>query len=218
MSPLGIAPAPGLHECLTRLEPLHSHLCPRQVLGARMGLYASDLLNLELPQRDKRLLAFVESDGCFADGVGVATGCSIGHRTLRVEDYGKVAAVFVDTEMPCAVRVWPHPDARERAALHTRPSTSRWQAQLDAYCVMPAEELLRVAWVALTVPAATIVSRPGLRVPCVRCGEEIMNGREVILAGQAFCRGCLGGRYYKSLAIAEPGPSQFLAKGHSPRG
>ena len=212
MRSLCAVPVPGLDECLTRLEPLHSHLCPRQVLGARMGLYASDLLSLELPQRDKRLLTLVESDGCFADGIAVATGCSIGHRTLRVEDYGKVAAVFVDTEASYAVRVWPHPNARARAALQARPSTSQWQAQLDAYCVMPAGELLRVAWVALAVPAATIVGRPGLRVSCVRCGEEIMNGREVLLTGQPYCRGCLGRRYYKSLGIAER-PSQLLARG-----
>ena len=51
----------------------------------------------ELPQTDKRLYTFVETDGCFADGVMVATGCSLGHRTLRLIDYGKVAATFVDT-------------------------------------------------------------------------------------------------------------------------
>ena len=55
------------------------------------------LLNLPLPQKDKRLLTFVETDGCFADGVSVATGCWLGRRTMRLVDYGKVAATFVDT-------------------------------------------------------------------------------------------------------------------------
>ncbi len=57
------------------------------------------------PRKDKRLLVIVESDGCFVDGVSVTTGCTVGHRTLRVEDYGKVAATFVDVSSERALRV-----------------------------------------------------------------------------------------------------------------
>jgi formylmethanofuran dehydrogenase subunit E len=198
MSP-PIAPTPALAECIARLAPLHRQLCPRQVLGVRIGLYAGEILGLDLPQTDKQLLTFVETDGCFADGIAAATGCSIGHRTLRVVDYGKVAAVFVDTETPWALRVWPHPRARERTGFYARAALSRWQTQLEAYCVMPSQELMQAERVALAEPAETVVSQPGLRVSCVRCGEEIMNGREVVLQGKAFCRGCVGKRYYESL-------------------
>ena len=64
----------------------HKHLCPRQVLGARIALAGAAVLRLELPRTDKRLLVIVETDGCFADGVEVATACTVGHRTLRVEE------------------------------------------------------------------------------------------------------------------------------------
>lgn len=50
------------------------HLCPRQVLGVRMGMYAAELLNFELPQSDKRVFAFVETDGCLVDGSGRVHG------------------------------------------------------------------------------------------------------------------------------------------------
>jgi len=40
----------------------HKHLCPRQVLGARMGLFAAELLGIELPRRDKRLLVISETE------------------------------------------------------------------------------------------------------------------------------------------------------------
>lgn len=93
----------------------HSHLCPRQVLGARVGLAGAAALGLDLPRCDKRLLVFVETDGCFADGVEAATGCTVGHRTLRVVDYGKIAAVFVDVQAEQAVRVAPRLDVRQRA-------------------------------------------------------------------------------------------------------
>jgi formylmethanofuran dehydrogenase subunit E len=77
----------------------HRHLCPRQVLGARLGLAGAAALGLEAPRRDKRLLMIVETDGCFADGVAAATGCAMGHRTLRLADYGKSAATFVDVKV-----------------------------------------------------------------------------------------------------------------------
>ena len=81
----------------------HRHLCPRQVLGVRMGVLAGGVLGLILPQQDKRLITLIETDGCFADGISSATGCCIGHRTLRVMDYGKVAATFVDARANRAV-------------------------------------------------------------------------------------------------------------------
>src|SRR5512147_1692459 len=85
----------------------HTHLCPRQVLGARMGLAGARALGLDLPVHYKRLLVILETDGCFADGVEAATGCTVGHRTMRVEDYGKIAATFVDVQTGRAFRLAP---------------------------------------------------------------------------------------------------------------
>ncbi len=48
---------PTLKELLDQTTAMHRHLCPRQVLGVRMGLYAGELLRLTLPQSDKRLQA-----------------------------------------------------------------------------------------------------------------------------------------------------------------
>ena len=93
----GIELMETLADLLAQSSVLHRHLCPRQVLGVRMGLLAAELLSLDLPQTDKRLLTIVETDGCFTTGLSVATNCWVGRRTLRVEDYGKVAATFVDT-------------------------------------------------------------------------------------------------------------------------
>ena len=96
--------APDLLEaCAAR----HTRLCPRQVLGLRMGLFGAKTLGLDVPRPDKRLLVIAETDGCMADGLITATGCSVGRRTLRIVDYGKVAATFVDVETGRAVRITP---------------------------------------------------------------------------------------------------------------
>lgn len=177
----------------------HNHLCPRQVLGVRIGMYAADLLGLDLPQHDKRVFAFVEADGCFADGVSVSTGCWLGRRTMRLVDYGKVAATFVDTHTMRAVRIAPLPSARERACAYAPDAQDRWHTHLIAYQIMPTAELLRPEEVSLTVDVAEIISKPGLRVVCESCAEEIMNEREVLIEGKTLCRKCAGiDSYYQS--------------------
>jgi formylmethanofuran dehydrogenase subunit E len=137
---------------LRALAPLHDHLCPRQVLGVRIGLHAAALLGAPVPQADKRLLAVVETDGCFADGVMAATGCSLGHKTMRHVDHGKTAAVLLDTETGRAVRVWPHEQARTWAAAFAPGAPDRWHAQLEGYRTMPVETLLRSSAVTMAAP------------------------------------------------------------------
>jgi formylmethanofuran dehydrogenase subunit E len=189
-------PMTDLATYLDQSTALHKHLCPRQVLGARIGMYAAELLELELPQTNKRLVAFVETDGCFADGISVTTGCWFGRRTLRLMDYGKVAATFVDTQTDRALRIWPNPLARSRAADYAPSERRRWHMYLAAYQVMPTAELLRAEEVTLAISLAAIISRPGVRVHCDQCGEEIINEREVRLGSQTLCRSCAGEHYY----------------------
>jgi formylmethanofuran dehydrogenase subunit E len=181
---------------LEEVASLHRHLCPRQVLGVRIGLLGARCLQIDVPRSNKRLLALVETDGCFADGVSVATGCWLGHRTLRLFDYGKAAATFVDTESGRAVRVRPHPEARDRAPEYAPEAPDKWSAQLLAYQLMPESALLQAAPVTLTLDIEALVSRPGLRVSCAQCGEEIMNEREVLREGAALCKVCAGDASY----------------------
>ncbi len=174
----------------------HSHLCPRQILGVRLGLFGMRSLGFEEPPAKKRLLMIVETDGCFADGISAATSCTVGHRTLRVEDYGKTAAVFVDTETGLAVRVSPALDIRAKAYEYAPDEPRHYFAQMQAYQIMPDEVMFTVRSVILNTPVAAIVSRPGMRVICSNCGEEIMNEREVKVGEHILCRTCAEGGYY----------------------
>ncbi len=190
---------------LERSSELHRHLCPRQVLGVRMGLLGGERLGLSVPQpfESKRILTIVETDGCFADGVAVAANCWTGRRTLRVEDYGKVAATFIDTFTGCAVRLHPHPEARQRARALAPEAANRWQAQLLGYQRLADAELFVATPVTLTLSLEALVSRAGYRVTCARCGEEILNEREIVRDGHPLCRACAGPAYYRDLQALE---------------
>jgi len=190
-----------LFDLLAASADRHQHLCPRQVLGVRMGMFAGVLLDLDLPQAadSKRLVTIVEIDGCAADGISVATNCWVGRRTLRIEDYGKVAATFVDTYTRLAVRIAPLPNVREHA-IHCAPEAcSRWEAQLLGYQRMPADELLSAQAVQLKVTIEQLTGRPGVKTQCAMCGEEIMNDREIKLGGQVLCRACAGENYCRPI-------------------
>ncbi len=194
-----------LRALLAASSARHSHLCPRQVLGARMGLAGAAALDLAAPRRDKRLLAILETDGCFADGVEVATGCTVGRRTLRIEDYGKIAVTFVDVRTEAAIRLAPQPDVRTRALAYAPGESRHYFAQLTGYQVMPDEELFSVLPVVLNRSVAELISRPGVRTNCAACGEEIINEREVLLGGQPYCVSCARGGYFAvPIALALP--------------
>ena len=182
--------AKQLQDYLGESSALHSHLCPRQVLGVRAGLAASTMLDFELPQRDKRVIAFVETDGCFVDGVSVTTGCTIGRRTLRLIDYGKVAVTFVDSVSGAAYRISPRGGIRELAKVVADSAETPWHAQVEAYQSISAEDLLCIEQVKLTLCLDAIISKPGLRVNCAECGEEVMNARQVTQRGRPVCLGC----------------------------
>ncbi|MEZ4664431.1 MAG: FmdE family protein [Caldilineaceae bacterium] len=187
---------PDIQALLAQSAARHKHLCPRQVLGVRIGLAGAAALGLAVPRTDKRMLVIVETDGCFADGVEAATGASMGRRTLRLADYGKIAAVFVDVKNERAVRVAPQLDVRPRAHQYAPHERRHYFAQLEGYQHMPDCELLSVQPVALSTPVAAIISRPVIRTNCAQCGEEVINEREVHQDGRTLCRHCAGDAYY----------------------
>lgn len=174
----------------------HSHLCPRQILGVRLGLAGMNTLGFNEPPPEKRLIVITETDGCFVDGLSAATKCTVGHRTLRVEDYGKAAAIFADVYSGRVIRVAPKPDIRHIACLYVPEEDLSYKAQMQAYQIMPDSEMFSFMEVHLRTSIESIISRPGLRVNCTNCGEEIMNEREIYKDGQPFCRTCAGDSFY----------------------
>ena len=207
---------PSLDEFLQLSSLRHNHVCPRQVLGVRMAMLGVSLLNLPFQQSNKRLLTIVETDGCFADGIAVTTGCEFGHRTLRLVDYGKVAATFIDTRTQQAIRIAPRPCLREEAAHHADENANRWQRYLQAYQVMPDQELFVVQQVSPQFSLTKLISQAKHRVTCVHCAEEIINEREVVVNGEILCRACAGEAYYAVTGAADAETLPSLLLGHIP--
>jgi formylmethanofuran dehydrogenase subunit E len=193
-----LAVSSSLSILLKQSSARHNHLCPRQVLGVRMGLAGLAAIGLDAPMPHKAAVVILETDGCFADGIETATGAMVGHRTLRVMDFGKIAAVFANVHTGKAVRLAPRVDIRQRALAYAPDVKKKYYAQLKGYQLMPETELFSVKEVLLEPPLAAIISRPGLRSKCDRCGEEIINARQVMMGDETLCAACAGGGYYRN--------------------
>jgi len=109
----------------------------------------------------KRLLTIMETAGCGADGVAVATNCWVGRRTMRIEDYGKMAGTFVDVKTETAVRIHPHPQCRDLAPSFAPEAKNRWESYLLGYQRMPAADLLVYQIVHLRRPVSEIMGKVG---------------------------------------------------------
>ncbi len=200
----------SLYNLLQQSSARHSHLCPRQVLGVRMGLAGMDALGIEPPAAKQTALIIIETDGCFADGIKVSTGAAIGHRTLRVHDFGKVAATFVDVKTERAIRVAPLLDIRERACAHIPNEERHYFAQLEGYQTMPEKEMFSFQEVVLHPSLSVLLSKPNMRVNCEYCGEEIMNERQVNINGNTLCLACANQGYYLSKPVSINSPELLI--------
>src|SRR5512141_2841153 len=87
---------------------IHGHLCAGQVLGVRMSMLGLREIGIGEPKGADRksLIVFVETDRCATDAVQSVTGCSLGKRSMKFLDYGKMAATFLNLKTGRAIRVF----------------------------------------------------------------------------------------------------------------
>ncbi len=188
-----------LDDYLREAERAHGHLCAGQVLGVRMAMLGLERLGIEDPRgKDrKRLVTFVEIDRCMTDAVALVTGCRLGKRALKIRDWGKVAATFVDLATGEAVRVVARESSKALACQMHPELADKNRQQMLAYREMLAEDLFEVQAVRVQLSPEEFPGYKGERVVCDQCGEGINFRREVRRDGQVLCRGCAGERYYE---------------------
>jgi formylmethanofuran dehydrogenase subunit E len=190
---------PDFERLLEESVKTHGHLCPGQVLGVRMSLLGLREIGIGDPRgKDrKKLIAFVEIDRCATDAVQSVTGCSPGKRSLKLLDYGKMAATFVNLKTGKAVRVLAKEEAKNKAKNYCPEIKDKYQCQTAAYKVMPDDELFAWKEVTVEIPQEDMPGRPLKRVQCDRCREYVQDGREVHVKQKLYCKPCADGAYYK---------------------
>ncbi len=163
--------------------------CAGLVLGTRLAMAGVDALGIAAPDLDKRLIVVSETDRCALDGFQAVTGCRLSKHTLRLRDYGKVAATFIDEWTGTAMRVAVRGDLRERVG-EGEDADERHAMQRQAYGTWAAAELFEARACSFTLSEFERPGRPRRRVLCEACGEEVADGRERETESGIRCRPC----------------------------
>lgn len=190
---------------------LHGHYCP----GSAMGVKAAARAVKELGVRStgmEEVVAIVETNSCFADGVQMVTGCSFGNNALIYRDYGKTAFTLakrtgegiritasfdrVNKERsPEAAGLWEKVVVKRQGSEdESKRLTELWRELSFKALEIPDEEVLNIKKVNIEVPAyARIFASPR----CSVCGESVMESRARLKDGKPICLPCSGQAYYQ---------------------
>jgi formylmethanofuran dehydrogenase subunit E len=183
-----------LEGLLRQAEHIHGHLCPGVSLGVKAGQYAMKAVDRDNTGMEE-LVAIVECNNCFADGIQVVTGCTLGNNALIFKDWGKTAVTVARREDGFAVRLAVKPDYFEGMFARYPVAGPLFQkivgerqgtpAEMDHFqhvwrsislkeLEMPLDEQFSVTRFTITPPryAPIFASRV-----CAVCGESVMESR-----------------------------------------
>ncbi|MCS7139740.1 MAG: FmdE family protein [Candidatus Nezhaarchaeota archaeon] len=196
---------------IIRAKELHGHVCPFLVLGLRASEIAMKRLGVERSSEavtiSEELIAIVECNNCFADGVQVATGCTFGNNCLVYLDLGKNAVTLVKRGDWNGVRVYIDRGrldkyfSGEAMELFEKVVVKREGSPEDvdrlrkmwgeiAYSMreVPEEEFKIEKVKVMGIERAPMFEN----VRCDFCGELAMKTRAHVVDGRAVCLGCMG--------------------------
>jgi formylmethanofuran dehydrogenase subunit E len=191
---------------------LHGHYCPGLAYGVRAAFRAVTDLGVSSKGMEE-VVAIVESNNCFADGVQFVTGCSFANNALIFRDVGKTAVtlarrtgdgvrVVVNMERESLARREPEAMALFQKLIVDREGNEEdrnrlmrlWRQASFNTLKVPDDELLKVQKVTIEPPA---YARIYASVTCSVCGESVMEPRIRMKDGQSVCLPCSGQEYYE---------------------
>jgi formylmethanofuran dehydrogenase subunit E len=191
---------------------LHGHYCPFSALGVKAGARAMKELGIRQSTGMEEVVAIVETNNCFSDGVQIVTGCSFGNNALIYRDYGKTAFTLAGRNgqgvrisvRPDRVMAEHSPEANElweRVVVQRRGSeadgkrlSELWKELAFHVLTLPDEDVFSIKRVNIEVPS---YARIFASVKCSVCGEDIMEPRARFKDGKAVCLPCSGQEYYQ---------------------
>lgn len=176
----------------------HGDVCQGIAIGTRMTMVGLEAIGIADPKGADRkdLVVYVEIDRCATDAIMALTGCRPGKRTMKVLDYGKMAATFVNLKTGRAVRV--------ATLAKSRDGDGNRSLERDIATMDPAE-LFSIMAVDVSLRPEDLPGLPVRAGRCDRCGETILDGREIEADGLTVCRPCFEGRaYYARLDAGTP--------------
>ncbi|MBS7605632.1 TraR/DksA C4-type zinc finger protein [Candidatus Bathyarchaeota archaeon] len=195
-----------------KAEEFHGHICPFLVLGLRASEIAMKRLGVKKASAEEtigeEILAIIECNNCFADGVQVATGCTLGNNSLIYLDVGKNAVTLVKRDEWRGIRVYVDSEkirekyfnrearelfekvvVRREGSREDNEKLRKMWSEIGLLMANAPEELFEIE----EVNVAEIERAPIFEsVRCEICGELAMKTRVRTVNGKTICLSCLG--------------------------
>ena len=199
----------NLEGLLHHAGALHGHFCNYLAYGVIGG--AAAIRDLEVRNTGmEEVIAIVETNNCFTDGVQIVTGCSFGNNALVYRDLGKTAFSLVKRDGE-GVRYVLDPefeDSREKVypeayGLWNELVVEKKDGSPEKYARMmklfhdmtlkdldiSVEQMFQVRKGRFDLPVPSMMY-PWVR--CARCGENVMESRIRRVRGELMCLECAG--------------------------
>ncbi len=160
----------------------------------------------------EEVVAIVETNNCFSDGVQMVTGCTFGNNSLIFKDVGKTA-VTVARRDGTAVRIVLDPSYEEEVGDEYREANELWEKivveraeaskeeqerMMSLFAEMafkelkkPAEKMFRITKLKVKVPDYAPIFESAV---CSICGEKTY--KPIIRDGKPVCLECAGEAYF----------------------
>ena len=198
---------------LYKAAELHGHLCPYLAYGVMAGYTA--IKELKIKSRGmEEVIAIVETNSCFTDGIQFVTGCTFGNNALIFRDIGKTAVTvakrdgtairlvlnpeFEETRMkeyPEAYRLWNKIVVkREKATEEEHEKMMKLFAEISLKELsQPINKVFKITHLKIKVPEYAPIFKS---VICSICGEKVMEPKARIKDGKPVCIDCAKEEHY----------------------
>ena len=209
----GLIKKGDLRGLLEKTGELHGHFCSYSALGVKAAYLAMREFGIVNTGMEE-VVAIVETNNCFSDGIQMVTGCSFGNNSLIYKDYGKTA-VTVAKRDGTAIRIALNPNFEESRAekypeanalfekivvRREEPTPGERARMMQLFSEMAIEllgcgdsELFTIEHRTITLPEYAPIFAS---VRCSRCGENIMETRVRMRDGKPVCIPCSDDEHY----------------------
>lgn len=185
---------------------IHGHYCPGLAMGVIGTTHVMNILR-QTSDGMEDLLAMVETNNCFSDGVQFVSGCTFGNNALIFHDFGK-NAVTIATRKGSGVRVRAKNDIREvigryspefnplfETVVKEKNHTPELKQKFGAVSreasfgmlEIPFDEMFEVNDAQVEIPDYAPIEASAI---CDECGEVFMSSRGATKNGSVSCHAC----------------------------
>ncbi|KZX15622.1 FmdE, molybdenum formylmethanofuran dehydrogenase operon [Methanobrevibacter cuticularis] len=178
-------------EQLEKAGKFHGDICGGIISGTKLAMYGLEQLGMDVNKKNKNLMVFLEIDRCMSDAVQAVTGCSLGRRSLKLNNYGKFAATFYDISTGKAIRISDKEDD------NFNPIEETTEEKIERYANTLGKDLFKIQEVEVDIDENELPGKPRDKAICSVCNERIMDGKQEIIEGKILCKSCLDKPYYK---------------------